>query len=91
MVGLSSACDTLFSQLFGSPHKDRIGVALQRSKYLSVVGVMLFNIHLFYIAYRAGQGLCQLPTMVSAGGTRTCLHLHVTRLLYLYATAAESV
>ena len=33
MVGLSSACDTLFSQLFGSPHKDRLGVALQRSKY----------------------------------------------------------
>ena len=36
------------------------------------------KIQLFYIAWRTGQGLYQLLTMVDAGGTRTCVHTHVS-------------
>ncbi|KAK3597592.1 hypothetical protein CHS0354_030133 [Potamilus streckersoni] len=31
MLGLSSACDTLFSQTFGSKHKKKVGVIFQKS------------------------------------------------------------
>ena len=47
-----------------------------------------FIIHLFYIVWREGQGRYELLTMVGAGGTRTCVHPHVSRPLYHCATDA---
>ena len=48
-----------------------------------------FIIHLFYIVWREGQGRYELLTMVGAGGTRTCVHPHVSRPLYHCATDAD--
>ena len=48
-----------------------------------------FIIHLFYIVWREGQGRYELLMMVGAGGTRTCVHPHVSRPLYHCATDAE--
>ena len=48
-----------------------------------------FIIHLFYIVCREGQGRYELLTMVGAGGTRTCVHPHVSSLLYHCATDAK--
>ena len=39
---------------------------------------VFFIIHLFYIVWREGQGRYELLTMVGAGGTRTCVHPHVS-------------
>ena len=47
------------------------------------------KIQLFYIAWRTDQGLYQLLTMVNTGGTRTCVHPHVSRPLYHCATDAD--
>ena len=49
-----------------------------------------FIIHLFYIVWREGQGRYELLTMVGAGGTRTCVHPHVSRPLYHCATDSYS-
>ena len=49
-----------------------------------------FTIHLFYIVWREGQGRYELLTMVGAGGTRTCVHPHVSRPLYHCATDADT-
>ena len=51
---------------------------------------VFFIIHLFYIVWREGQGRYEFLTMVGAGGTRTCVHLHVSRPLYHCATDANS-
>ena len=48
-----------------------------------------FIIHLFYIVWREGQGRYELLMMVGAGGTRTCVHPHVSRPLYHCATDAD--
>ena len=50
-----------------------------------------FNIHLFYIAWRTGRSLYQLLTMVNAGGTRICVHPHVSRPLYHCVTDADQL
>ena len=52
-----------------------------RSSYSGLEG-FFFNICLFYIAQRTGQGLYQLLTMVDAGGTRTCVHSPALPLCY---------
>ena len=48
-----------------------------------------FTIHLFCIVWREGQGRYELLTMVGAGGTRTCVHPHVSRPLYHCAMDAD--
>ena len=50
---------------------------------------VFFIIHLFYIVWREGQGRYELLTMVGAGGTRTCVHPHVSCPLYHCATDAD--
>ena len=52
--------------------------------------IFFFIIHLFCIVWREGQGRYELLTMVGAGGTRTCVHPHVSRPLYHCATDADS-
>ena len=50
----------------------------------------LLTIHLFHIAWKTGQGLYQLLTMIDAGGTRTCIHPHVSRPLYDFVTDTDN-
>ena len=52
---------------------------------------LFFIIHLFYIVWREGQGRYELLMMVGAGGTRTCVHPHVSRPLYHCATDADFI
>ena len=47
-----------------------------------------FKVHLFYIR-RTRQGLYQLLMVVDDGGIWTCVHLHVSCLLYHCATDAD--
>ena len=51
--------------------------------------IFFFIIHLFYIVWREGQGRYELLTMVGAGGTRTCVHPHVSPPLYYCAMDAD--
>ena len=52
------------------------------------MAILFFQVSVIYIAWRTGQGLYKLITMVDAGGTRTRVHLHVSRPLYRCATDA---
>ena len=56
--------------------------------YLLILFIFIYFliIHLFCIVWREGQGRYELLTMVGAGGTRTCVHPHVSHPLYHCAT-----
>ena len=50
--------------------------------------VMLFLPFIYFTLFREQDEAYQLLTMVNAGGTRNCVHLHVNHLLYHCVTDA---
>ena len=71
--------------------RERLQGRLFSLHYLSILFWGFFIIHLFCIVWREGQGRYELLTMVGAGGTRTCVHPHVSRQLYHCTTDADSI
>ena len=84
-LGVRSSTDLsgLVTQLIEGYWRTESSMREQRKRQI------LFNISLFHIA--TGQSLYQLLKMVNAGGTRTCVHLHVRCPLYLCATDIDTM
>ena len=66
----------------------------EHEKVFRLLFYFIFSLYLiisFHIFERTGRSLYQLLTMVGAGGTRICIHPHVSHPLYHCATDADSL
>ncbi|XP_047689267.1 multidrug and toxin extrusion protein 2-like [Prionailurus viverrinus] len=64
-IGLSSACDTLMSQSFGSPNKKHVGVILQRSTLVMLLcclpcWALFLNTHNILLLFRQDPAVSRL-------------------------------